>query len=430
MKNQHKVWIAIVVVALVLEGWALYVVSRSARQWREALIVKDEPAARAMYEAMIEAIRQAERLSYTSYCSGLESGRTSFCQVSQQKPDRFRIQVANGPSSKSTTLLGDGNDVWTFWAGERPRSSIDDDQSHDEAASDIYIRRPASAGPSDAAREIARFGRPWYGLILDPDIFHGHADRFEPYIDGIRARGRNDVGAEVCDVIEVSYMQAQRTRVFWISRKDHLPRRIKEIVRLADIHIAIEEWAKPAVDGDIPAKTLTWSPPEGWRPWTPPTPERFLLAADREAPDFALPSADKGTISLSDYRGQVVWLCMWQVGSPACRQQMRHLQSLYDEYGDKGLVILGLNFIDDRRIARAFLTANGVTFPTVLDTSRIAKKVVWTGYGNRPLDVPLSYIIDRDGKVVDAWYGYEEGLERGLDVLESAGRPVEDRPGP
>ena len=428
MKNQRSVWIVIVVGALVLESWALYVVSLPATRWREALMVKDEPAAHAMYEAMIEALRQAERLSYMSLCSGQYSGRVSLYQVSQQKPNRFRIEVANGPSSKSTTLLGDGNDVWAFWAGERPYLSIDDDRSYDGAASDVYIQRPATAERSDAARDIARLEEAWYGLILDPDIFHGHADPFEPAIDGIRARGRNDVGGEVCDVIEVSYMQAQRTRVFWISREDQLPRRIKEIVRLADIHITVEEWVNVAVNEDIPAKKFAWSPPEGWRRWTPPKAKRFLLAAGSEAPDFVLPSVDKGNIGLSDYRGQVVWLCMWQVGSPACRQQMRHLQSMYAEYGDKGLAILGLNFTDDGRIARVFLKANGVTFPTVLDTSKIAEKVVWGGYGNKPLDVPLSYIIDREGKVVDAWYGYEEGSERGLDALAKAGRPVESHP--
>jgi len=427
MRNKHKVWTGIVVAALVLEGWALYVTSLPASRWREALIVKDEPAARAMYEAMIEALQQVERLSYTSFCSGPDA-RFSIYTVAQEKPDRFSLNVVNGMSSNGTTLLGDGNDVWTFWSGTRPYLSIDDDQSHDEAASDVYIRKAASAGPSDAAREITLFGRVFYGLILDPDIFHGHADPLEPYIDGVRSRGRNDVDDEVCDVIEVSYMQAQRTRFFWVAREDHLPRRIKEVVRLADVHVTIEEWMDLAVDAEIPAKTFAWSPPEGWRSWTVPNPERFLLAADREAPDFDLRAAGKGTISLSDYRGHFVWLYLWQVGSPACREQMRHLQSLHDEYGDKGLVVLGLNFLDDTRIVQAFLKANGVTFPTILDTSQDAEKVVWGGYGNKPLDVPLSYIIDPDGKVVDGWYGDGESQGRGFDAVERAGRLVESHP--
>lgn len=428
MRNKHKVWTVIVVAALVLEGWALYVVSLPARHWREAMIVKDEPAARAMYDAMIEAIQRAERLSYTSFCSGPD-GRLSIYAVRQEKPDRFSLNVVNGMTSKSTTFLGDGNDVWTYWTGDRPYLTIDDDQSHDEAASDVYIRKAATAGPSDAAREIALFGRAWYGLLLDPDIFHGHADRLEPYIDGVRSRGTNKAGGELCDVIEVSYMQAQRTRFFWLSREDHLPRRIKEVTRLAEPRVMVEEWSDVTVNPEIAPQKFTWTPPEDWRQWTPPSPERFLLAADREAPDFELRSAGNGTISLSDYRGSVVWLCVWQVGSPACREQMRHLQSLHEQYQDKGFVVLGLNVTDDRRIARAFLQAHEVTFPTVLDASEIAEKIVSREYGNRTGGTPLSYIIDPDGKVVDAWYGYEADHERALEALRRAGRPVESRPG-
>ncbi|UCD53383.1 MAG: TlpA family protein disulfide reductase [Phycisphaerales bacterium] len=423
MRNERKVWTVIVVAALLLEGWALYVVSLSPRRWRPALIVKDEPAARALYDGMMGAIRQAERLSYTSFCSGPDA-RFSIYTVRQAKPDYFSIEVVHGLSTKSATVLGDGNDVWTFWSGGRPYLTIDDDQSSTEARSNAYVRKAMRAGPAGIARDITLFGQPFYRLILDPDIFHGHADPLEPYIDGVRSRGRNDVDDVVCDVIEVSYMQAQRTRFFWIAREDHLPRRIKEVVRLADISVAIEEWKKPLVDEEIPAKTFAWSPPEDWQRWTPPSPERFLLAGGSEAPDFTLASPGKGTISLSDYRGQVVWLCLWQVGSPACCEQMRYLQSLHEQYGDRDLAILGLNFSDDRRIVRAFLKANGVTFPTILDISHIAKRVVWGDYGNKVFDVPLSYIIDREGKVVDAWFGCEEDLQRGRDALKRAGLPA------
>ena len=107
---------------------------------------------------------------------------------------------------------------------------------------------------------------------------------------------------------------------------------------------------------------------------------------------------------------------------------MRRLQSLHDEYGDKGLVVLGLNFLDNTRIVQAFLKANSVTFPTILDTSRDAEKVVWGGYGNKPLDVPWSYIIDPDGKVVDGWYGDGENQGRRFDAVERAGRLVESHP--
>jgi peroxiredoxin len=182
---------------------------------------------------------------------------------------------------------------------------------------------------------------------------------------------------------------------------------------------------KPDTDPQIPPRTFTWSPPEGWRQWTPPSPERFLLPAGSEAPDFELRSAGRGTVSLSDCRGQVVWLYVWQVGSLDGREQMRYLQSLHDKYGDKGLAIVGFNCVDDRRIAQTFLRDSSVTFPTVLDSAETARRVVSVGLESRALDRPLSCIIDREGKIVDAWYGSEKSKRRGAAAFKDVGLEVE-----
>ncbi len=104
---------------------------------------------------------------------------------------------------------------------------------------------------------------------------------------------------------------------------------------------------------------------------------------------------------------------------------MRHLQKLHEKYRDKGLVILGLNSSDDKKIALEFLRENAATFPTILDSSDAADKVGYEGY--KCTGVPLNYIIDPQGKVVDAWYGYEEGHKRALAALEKAGLKIEGR---
>ncbi|HUU16743.1 MAG TPA: hypothetical protein VMW72_06305 [Sedimentisphaerales bacterium] len=46
MRNKINVWTITTIAALVLEGWALYVVGSSPAHWRSTMIVKDEPAAR------------------------------------------------------------------------------------------------------------------------------------------------------------------------------------------------------------------------------------------------------------------------------------------------------------------------------------------------------------------------------------------------
>jgi peroxiredoxin len=105
---------------------------------------------------------------------------------------------------------------------------------------------------------------------------------------------------------------------------------------------------------------------------------------------------------------------------------MRHLQQLYVEYKGKGLVILGFNPSDDKKIALEFLAENGATFPTVLDSSDAAVKTGFQDY--RMSGVPLNYIIDRQGKIVDAWYGNDQGHHRAKAALKKAGMDITEAP--
>jgi hypothetical protein len=101
---------------------------------------------------------------------------------------------------------------------------------------------------------------------------------------------------------------------------------------------------------------------------------------------------------------------------------MCHLQGLWTKYKSKGLVILGFDEADDKQIALEMLRQNGATFPNIVDSSDAAEKVCFQQYqGGYGSAVPMSYIIDRDGKIVDAWYGYEEGHSRAMATLKKLG---------
>jgi peroxiredoxin len=89
------------------------------------------------------------------------------------------------------------------------------------------------------------------------------------------------------------------------------------------------------------------------------------------------------------------------------------------QYKDRGLVILGLNASDDKQIALEFMRENCATFPTILDSSDAAVKTSFGDY--RASGVPLNYIIDREGNIVDAWYGYETGHRRAIAAVKKLG---------
>ena len=80
--------------------------------------------------------------------------------------------------------------------------------------------------------------------------------------------------------------------------------------------------------------------------------------------------------------------------------------------------MLGVNTADDRKIALEYLKANEVTFPNILDTSDTANRAV-SQYETLGMSaVPMTYVINREGKVVDAWYGYDKDhTQRALKKL-------------
>jgi hypothetical protein len=98
---------------------------------------------------------------------------------------------------------------------------------------------------------------------------------------------------------------------------------------------------------------------------------------------------------------------------------MCHLQEVYTKYKDKGLVVLGFDCADDKKIAMDLLRENDVTFPNIIDSSPAARKVGDDDYQNAAC--PTNYIIDRDGNIVGAWCGYEEGHPQAIAAIQKAG---------
>ncbi len=71
---------------------------------------------------------------------------------------------------------------------------------------------------------------------------------------------------------------------------------------------------------------------------------------------------------------------------------------------------MGVDLSDDRKVALDYLRENRVTFPIILDSSQAAWKAMDRLLALPALGrgaVPMTYIIGRDGKIVDGWFGYD-----------------------
>lgn len=141
----------------------------------------------------------------------------------------------------------------------------------------------------------------------------------------------------------------------------------------------------------------------------------------RPAPEFTLPLFGGGTLRATDLRGKVVVVNFWASWCvPACTDEAPHLQRIWERYGSRGVVVVGVNIQDREAPARAFIQRFAQTFPNGMDHSG-AISIDYGVYG-----VPETFVIDRQGRIVDKHAGAvtEEMLASKIaPLLGDAGGP-------
>ena len=133
------------------------------------------------------------------------------------------------------------------------------------------------------------------------------------------------------------------------------------------------------------------------------------------APDFTLTSLDGSTVRLSDFRGKAVLLNFWATWCAPCKIEMPWFVDLQKQYASQGLQVIGVAMDDSGEDAIAKFTKQmGINYPIL-----IGKEAVGDAYGGVEF-LPTTFIIDRQGKVVDRVFGlvsrseFEDGIKKAL----------------
>jgi thiol-disulfide isomerase/thioredoxin len=142
-----------------------------------------------------------------------------------------------------------------------------------------------------------------------------------------------------------------------------------------------------------------------------PEPQKGSLA-----PDFSLRSLPDGKeVRLSSLRGKAVVVNFWATWCEPCKIEMPSLVDLQKKYGSQGLQIVGVVMDDaeDKEIS-GFAHRMGVNYIVLRGTEKVGDL-----YGGIE-HLPMTYYLDRSGKVVDATVGMageatlEDAIKRAL----------------
>lgn len=138
-----------------------------------------------------------------------------------------------------------------------------------------------------------------------------------------------------------------------------------------------------------------------------------LLESGSLAPEIEAKKLDGNTFNLSNYRGKIVFLDFWYQSCYPCLKLMDDLKILADEFPSDKFEIIGVNNIDSKEKMTAFLDRKKVKYTNIYDCKDAIADYKISAY-------PALYIIDEDGKIIEAIAGWSDGLIEELrEVLET-----------
>ncbi len=121
----------------------------------------------------------------------------------------------------------------------------------------------------------------------------------------------------------------------------------------------------------------------------------------QKAPDFTLKTIYEDEFHLYDYIGNVIIIDFWDTWCPPCRAEIPHFIELYEKYGDKGLLIVGIAFAREGiEKVKSFANEKGINYPVLIATTEVVKD-----YGGITA-IPTTFILDKKGRIFEKVIGY------------------------
>lgn len=133
------------------------------------------------------------------------------------------------------------------------------------------------------------------------------------------------------------------------------------------------------------------------------------------APAFTLPKPGGGSLSLADYKGQLVYLDFWASWCGPCKQSFPWMKDMQTRFGAQGLQVLAVNVDGKSSDAEGFLAQfPALSFGIALD-SKGSTPAAYQVKG-----MPTSFLIGPDGKVLWVHQSFKESDREALQAQLAA----------
>jgi len=278
-----------------------------------------------------------------------------------------------------------------------------------------YTQKPAPARPDSAKVPVPPQGSPLQRYFALPQGIHG-ATIEGPATVTVDGQG-HDCWLVRCDVTPEQALAADSAAsaisFLWVDRASAFVLRDSQVVTLhspADgtmqVTTRLLQVTRQAMNTPPPDSDFVFVPPAGARKVDAFGSAESVARAEsfvgKPAPPFTLTGVKGSTVSLANYKGKVVLLDFWASWCMPCRIEMPLVQKLYDEFKPKGLVVFGVNVMDEMAPIKRFLADNHVELPILRDRDgAVAQSYQAEG-------LPTVVVIGKDGRISSYFTGVRD----------------------
>ena len=118
--------------------------------------------------------------------------------------------------------------------------------------------------------------------------------------------------------------------------------------------------------------------------------------------DFSLLDLNGNKVSLSDFKGKIVFLNFWTTWCPGCRIEMPAMEKLHKRLKDKDFAMVSINIQEPASVIKKLFKDYKLTFTALLDS----KGELSDPFGIRA--IPTTFILNKDGGMIGKALGPRE----------------------